>query len=64
MLIVENRTLQMPVMPGDALAKGAAKQAVDILAAALPMVPFVPGEIMPTEPELAASLRVCRNTIR
>ena len=64
MLIAEKRTLQMPIMPGDALPTGAAKRAVDILGRRIANDAYLPGEIMPTEPELAASLEVSRATVR
>ena len=64
MLIVEKRTLHMPVMPGDALPRGAAKQAVDVLGRRIANDDFLPGEIMPTEPELADFLQVSRTTVR
>jgi DNA-binding FadR family transcriptional regulator len=64
MLTDENRTLQMPVMPGDALPTGVAKQAVDILGRRIANDAYLPGQIMPTEPELAESLEVSRATVR
>ncbi|SFC38064.1 DNA-binding transcriptional regulator, FadR family [Devosia psychrophila] len=64
MLNAASRTLQMPVMPGDALPKGAAKQAVDILGRRIANDAYLPGQIMPTESELADSLGVSRATIR
>lgn len=64
MLIAEKTTLQMPVMPSDALPTGAAKQAVDILGRRIANDTYLPGQIMPTEPELADSLNVSRATIR
>lgn len=64
MLIAEIRTLQMPIMPGDALPTGAAKQAVDLLGRRIANDVYLPGQIMPTEPELADSLSVSRATIR
>tara|TARA_R110002124_G_scaffold1797_18_gene11627 strand:- start:20444 stop:21208 length:765 start_codon:yes stop_codon:yes gene_type:complete len=64
MLIAENRMLQMPVMPGDALPTGAAKQAVDLLGRRIANDTYLPGQVMPTEPELAQSLGVSRATVR
>ena len=64
MLIGEKTLLQMPVMPGDGLPTGAAKQAVDILGRRIANDAYLPGEIMPTEPALADSLGVSRATIR
>jgi len=64
MLIVEKRMLQAPVMFDDALPKGAAKLAVDLLGRRIANGRYLPGEIMPTETALAESLQVSRATIR
>lgn len=64
MLIAQTRTLQLPVMPGDALPNGAAKRAVDILGRRIANDAYLPGQTMPTEPELAESLEVSRATVR
>ena len=64
MLTAEMKTLLMPLTLGDALPNGAAKQAVDILGRRIANDAYLPGEIMPTEPELADSLGVSRATIR
>lgn len=64
MLIAELRTLQMPLSLGDALPTGAAKLAVDTLGRRIANDAYLPGQIMPTEPELAESMGVSRATIR
>jgi DNA-binding FadR family transcriptional regulator len=47
-----------------ALPTGAAKVAVDILGRRITNDTYLPGQIMPTEPELAESLGVSRTTVR
>lgn len=64
MLIAEMKTLQTPLAPGDALPTGAAKLAVYTLGRRIANDAYLPGQIMPTEPELAESLGVSRATIR
>lgn len=64
MLIAEKTPLQPPLLYGDALPTGAAKLAVDTLGRRITNGAYLPGQIMPTEPELASSLNVSRATIR
>jgi DNA-binding FadR family transcriptional regulator len=61
----ENETILLTTpMFGDALPTGATKLAVDTLGRRIANDVYLPGEVMPTEPELAQSLGVSRATIR
>ncbi|RYG21172.1 MAG: FadR family transcriptional regulator [Burkholderiales bacterium] len=65
MLAAENKTpLLAAPLSGDALPTGATKIAVDTLGRRIANDVYLPGQIMPTEPELAESLSVSRATIR
>jgi GntR family transcriptional regulator, galactonate operon transcriptional repressor len=56
--------LAFPIDLGSSLPTGAAKQAVSVLGRRIANGLYQPGEIMPTEPELAESLGVSRATVR
>jgi len=65
MLTAENKTALLMVPGfGDALPTGAAKLAVDTLGRRIANDAYLPGQVMPTESELAGSLGVSRATIR
>lgn len=49
---------------GTSLPTGAAKQAVEVLGRRIVNDTYLPGDVMPTEPELAESMSVSRATIR
>ena len=56
--------LTLPVDLGSSLPTGATKIAVDVLGRRIANDAYRPGEVMPTEPELASSLGVSRTTVR
>nr|WP_272212682.1 GntR family transcriptional regulator [Marinicella sp. W31]MDC2878593.1 GntR family transcriptional regulator [Marinicella sp. W31] len=56
--------LAFPIDLSSSLPTGAAKEAVTVLGRRITNDVYGPGEIMPTEPELAESLNVSRATIR
>ncbi|WP_180900336.1 FadR/GntR family transcriptional regulator [Martelella soudanensis] len=56
--------LAFPIDLSSSLPTGAAKEAVTVLGRRITNDVYRPGEIMPTEPELAVSLNVSRATIR
>ncbi|RUT31409.1 FadR family transcriptional regulator [Arsenicitalea aurantiaca] len=56
--------LDLPVDLGSSLPTGATKLAVEILGRRIANDAYRPGEVMPTEPELAESLGVSRTTVR
>lgn len=56
--------LAFPIELESSLPTGVAKQAVSVLGHRIANEVYKPGEIMPTEPELAASLGVSRATVR
>jgi len=58
------RTLGLPLNRAPALPKGAARKAVDTLGQWIANDVFPAGAVIPTEPELAASLGVSRATVR
>ena len=65
MLAAENKaSLLMAPVFGDALPTGTTKIAVDTIGRRIANDVYLPGQIMPTEPELAQSLGVSRATIR
>ncbi|MBO9589810.1 FadR/GntR family transcriptional regulator [Devosia sp.] len=64
MIAEETMKLQVPLSLGEALPTGAAKVAVDTLGRRIANDIYLPGQVMPTEPELADSLGVSRATIR
>lgn len=57
-------SLDFPIDLSSSLPTGAAKEAVTVLGRRITNDVYRPGEIMPTEPELAESLNVSRATIR
>lgn len=57
-------TLKAPFVLVSSLPTGAAKQAVETLGRLIANDTYQPGEVMPTEPELADKLEVSRATIR
>lgn len=56
--------LTLPLDLGSSLPTGATKIAVDVLGRRIANDAYRPGEVMPTEPELASSLGVSRTTVR
>ena len=60
----EAATLIFPIDFGSSMPKGAARKAVDEIGRRIANGVYKPGEIMPTEPELASSLNVSRATVR
>lgn len=58
------RALEFPLGISSPLPNGAAKEAVSILGRRIANDVYLPGQIMPTEPELAVSLNVSRATVR
>jgi len=64
MIVEDTKTLQLPFAPDEALPTGATKVAVETLGRRITNDLYLPGEVMPTEPELADSLGVSRATIR
>ncbi|PJE28839.1 transcriptional regulator, GntR family [Pseudooceanicola antarcticus] len=56
--------LEFPLEVGSPLPTGAAQEAVTVLGRRITNGVYAPGETMPTEPELAASLNVSRATVR
>jgi GntR family transcriptional regulator, galactonate operon transcriptional repressor len=62
--ILPELTLAFPLDLGSSLPTGAAKQAVAVLGRRIANDLYRPGEIMPTELELAESLGVSRATVR
>lgn len=61
---VRRAALMLPVDLGSSLPTGATKVAVNELGKRIANGVYQPGEIMPTEPELARSLGVSRTTVR
>lgn len=64
MIVEDIKKLQAPFPVGEALPTGATKVAVDTLGRRITNDLYLPGQVMPTEPELADSLGVSRATIR
>lgn len=64
MIVEDTKKLQVPFNLGEALPTGATKVAVDTLGRRITNGLYLPGQVMPTEPELAESLGVSRATIR
>lgn len=60
----EAMALSFPIDFGSSMPTGAAKQAVDAIGRRIANGVYKPGEIMPTEAELASSLDVSRATVR
>ena len=58
------RALEFPLGISSPLPNGAAKEAVSILGRRIANDVYLPGQVMPTEPELAVSLNVSRATVR
>jgi DNA-binding FadR family transcriptional regulator len=64
MIVEDTKKLQVPFIHGEALPTGATKVAVETLGRRITNDLYLPGQVMPTEPELADSLGVSRATIR
>ena len=64
MMLADKPLLHLPKAVEGALPNGVAKLAVDVLGRRIANDAYLPGETMPTEPELANSLSVSRATIR